>query len=236
MSYEGMTLYLMRHGETYLNLYHRMQGWSNAPLTDEGEIGVQESGRGLADIEFDAVYTSDLHRTIETANIILNENDHADHLTVQTIPEFREVFFGIFEGLDIDESYVKVAEAMGYDDVDKFIQENTIPERMNSFKKADPYGHAEDFIEFWSRIEQGLLKVVNKHKYSGDQVLVVVHGLVIRYMMQGLVADFDEIDNILNASVTRVRYEKGQFHIDAYNDTTHFLEVQKEHEDEEEVE
>ena len=30
------TVYLIRHGETYLNKYDRMQGWADAPLTPQG--------------------------------------------------------------------------------------------------------------------------------------------------------------------------------------------------------
>lgn len=34
---KGVTFYFMRHGETYLNKYHRMQGWSDTPLTNRGK-------------------------------------------------------------------------------------------------------------------------------------------------------------------------------------------------------
>lgn len=30
-----LSLYFIRHGQTYLNKYGRMQGWSDAPLTPE---------------------------------------------------------------------------------------------------------------------------------------------------------------------------------------------------------
>ncbi|MDV7694684.1 hypothetical protein GA842_07340 [Pediococcus parvulus] len=30
------TVYLIRHGETYLNKFDRMQGWADAPLTPKG--------------------------------------------------------------------------------------------------------------------------------------------------------------------------------------------------------
>ena len=30
------TLYLMRHGETLFNSQHRIQGWSDSPLTSKG--------------------------------------------------------------------------------------------------------------------------------------------------------------------------------------------------------
>ena len=88
----------MRHGETYLNKYNRMQGWSDTPLTPRGRRDVMRSGAGLGDVKFDAVYCSDLRRTFETAQIILKENQHADYLKVVAMPEFREIFFGSFEG------------------------------------------------------------------------------------------------------------------------------------------
>ncbi|MDK6292868.1 phosphoglycerate mutase family protein, partial [Aerococcus urinae] len=33
---KGVSIYFMRHGQTYLNKYNRMQGWCDAPLTDQG--------------------------------------------------------------------------------------------------------------------------------------------------------------------------------------------------------
>lgn len=32
----AINVYFVRHGQTYLNLYHRMQGWSDSPLTEKG--------------------------------------------------------------------------------------------------------------------------------------------------------------------------------------------------------
>ncbi|GAA3331389.1 hypothetical protein GCM10020331_087800 [Ectobacillus funiculus] len=32
-----MNLYVVRHGETYLNRYNKMQGWADSPLTEEGK-------------------------------------------------------------------------------------------------------------------------------------------------------------------------------------------------------
>jgi len=52
---KGVTFYFVRHGETYLNRLGRFQGWADAPLTPEGLEIVHQSGRGLADVKFDAV-------------------------------------------------------------------------------------------------------------------------------------------------------------------------------------
>lgn len=63
-------IYLVRHGETYLNRYNRMQGWADSPLTEEGKDVAVEAGKKLASIRFDRVYTSDSGRTLETAESI----------------------------------------------------------------------------------------------------------------------------------------------------------------------
>ena len=40
-------LYLVRHGKTMFNTIGRAQGWSDTPLTAEGELGIHELGIGL---------------------------------------------------------------------------------------------------------------------------------------------------------------------------------------------
>ena len=32
-----LNLYLVRHGQTYFNIYNKLQGWSNSPLTEKGK-------------------------------------------------------------------------------------------------------------------------------------------------------------------------------------------------------
>lgn len=100
MTKKGVTLYFMRHGETIFNRYNRMQGWSDTPLTKEGRLDAIRSGLGMKDIHFDAVYTSDLRRTVETAQLFLRNHPNRENLTIEMMPEFREVFFGSLEGKD----------------------------------------------------------------------------------------------------------------------------------------
>lgn len=226
MESKGMTFYLVRHGETYFNYYGRMQGWSNMPLTEKGKEDVRRSGRGLADITFDAVYTSDLTRTIETANLIMAENKVSGDLALQSMPQFREVFFGSMEGMPGSEAYQKVAEHMGYKNTKELFRHTITPERMNGFHEADPYHHAENFMTFWSRIEAGLLELVDRHRDTGDTILLVAHGGTIRYMLQSLVAELENPENLLNASVSVAHYHSGLFHLERYNDVSHFAEAE----------
>ena len=72
-------LYLVRHGKTMFNTIGRAQGWSDTPLTAEGERGIQELGIGLREsgLQFERAYSSDSGRTIQTMGIILDELVHA---------------------------------------------------------------------------------------------------------------------------------------------------------------
>lgn len=225
MSKKGVTIYFVRHGETYLNFYGRMQGWTNAPLTDKGIIDVRRSGRGLKDVKFDAVYTSDLQRTVDTAELILEENEKTDSdMEMILMPEFREIFFGVFEGEHGDVAYREVAEHLGYETADTLFGDVGQMERMAAFKELDPHGHAENFMEFWLRVEQGLLKIINEHRDTGDTILLVAHGGTIRLILENLVPDLSEPDALLNASVSVAHYENGFYHLDRYGDVSHFVD------------
>ncbi len=71
----GVKLYLVRHGKTMFNTIGRAQGWSDTPLTAEGERGIHELGIGLREsgLTFERAYSSDSGRTIQTMGIILEE-------------------------------------------------------------------------------------------------------------------------------------------------------------------
>lgn len=225
---KSVTFYFMRHGETYFNLYGRMQGWSNAPLTPQGIRDVQRSGMGLADIHFDAIYSSDLQRTIDTAKIVLEENHYKDELNIIPMKEFREVRFGSFEGLDVKEVWPKVMEEIKLKHGLPKGDQVEIREFLNTMKEIDPYHHAENYVEFWYRVESGLLKLLNRHAGTDQNILVVCHGMTIRNLLHGLIADYQETDPLKNASVSIVKYQSGQFHLIAYNQTSHFQEIAEE--------
>lgn len=225
---QGVTFYFIRHGQTYFNLYERMQGWSNAPLTKEGIQDVRRSGRGLANIHFDAIYSSDLRRTIDTAKIIHEENHHSDGLEIVPMPEFREVWFGSFEGLPVEDVWPKIKDQARIQHDIPAGSDVEIRHLLNTMKTKDPYGHAENYIEFWFRVESGLLKLLNRHAGTGHNVLVSCHGLTIRNLIEGLVADFDQTDALKNASVSIVKYHNGQFHLEVYNQVDHFKDEAEE--------
>ncbi len=141
------------------------------------------------------------------------------------MPEFREVFFGYYEGLEAQSVWRDMIAETNHElglPRDAGIQ---VEATMNKMKASDPTGLAENYLEFWHRVETGLLELLNRHAGSDHKILVVCHGLTIQNLIHGLVADFELGDPLANASVTTVKYLHGQFQLIAYNQTEHFKDM-----------
>ncbi|HEX6762147.1 MAG TPA: histidine phosphatase family protein [Gaiellaceae bacterium] len=89
------TILLVRHGETEWNRVGRYQGWADPPLNDTGRAQARELAEQLRAAPFDAVYSSDLRRARETAEIVAAP--HAVEVVVE--PGLREVNVGAWSGL-----------------------------------------------------------------------------------------------------------------------------------------
>ena len=88
------TIYLVRHGETVDNARQVMQGQTEGELNEKGRAQAETVAQRLAAEQIDAVVASDLHRAIQTAEIIA-----APHgLPVNTTPLLRERDWGGFTG------------------------------------------------------------------------------------------------------------------------------------------
>jgi broad specificity phosphatase PhoE len=89
------TLLLARHGETDWNVEGRWQGWADPPLNENGRRQARTLAEQLRSTPFDAVYSSDLRRAHETAEIVA-----APHgVPVIADPGLREVDVGSWSGL-----------------------------------------------------------------------------------------------------------------------------------------
>lgn len=93
------TILLARHGETDWNRELRIQGHADEPLNQLGREQARELARSLDEVPFAAVYSSDLRRALETAEIVAAEHD----LPVRIDPGLREIDVGSWEGLTRDE-------------------------------------------------------------------------------------------------------------------------------------
>jgi len=95
-------VYLVRHGQVADGHTHRYHGNNDIGLSDTGVRQFEDLAAQLAGLPLAGIYASDLTRARTGAEIISRGRDQA----VQTIPEFREVHFGVWEGL----SFTEIAE------------------------------------------------------------------------------------------------------------------------------
>jgi uncharacterized phosphatase len=89
----------IRHGETDWNVEKRLQGTSDVPLNDFGELQAHWCKEYLMEGHWDVIVTSPLVRARKTAEII-NEKLH---LPLIVMEEFKERFFGDAEGMSLEE-------------------------------------------------------------------------------------------------------------------------------------
>lgn len=97
-----LNIYLVRHGQTYYNIYNKLQGWSNSPLTEKGKQDAKKAGERLKEIHFDAAFCSDTTRAMETIQEILDLNQADSVHSPVVAPYFREEFYGSYEGTNMD--------------------------------------------------------------------------------------------------------------------------------------
>lgn len=176
----NLKIYLVRHGQTYFNKYGRFQGFSDIDLTELGLKNAASAGLRLTNIEFSAAYSSDLRRAENTALAILDANKNSNKPRLTSLKEFREVFFGEFEGLRSVDVLKQIDPALsGERAYDQFIEQNGIDKTMDIFHQKDSTNDAEDSQQFWNRIEEGF-KILSKQNANDGNVLLAVHGTVIR--------------------------------------------------------
>ena len=88
-------LLLVRHGETDWNAAGRLQGQTDRPLSDFGRRQARQLAEELADEGLEAIYSSDLSRARETAEIVSERLG----LPVVLDADLREKDWGTWEGL-----------------------------------------------------------------------------------------------------------------------------------------
>jgi alpha-ribazole phosphatase len=92
-------LYLVRHGRVADGHAHRYHGNNDIGLSPEGERQVEVLALQLASVPVAAVYASDLKRSLDGAARFCRGRG----LEPRVVPEFREIHFGVWEGLSFEE-------------------------------------------------------------------------------------------------------------------------------------
>lgn len=67
----NLEIYLTRHGQTEFNALGRVQGWCDSLLTEAGKQEAERLGNRLQSHRFDAAFSSNLPRAVQTAHLVL---------------------------------------------------------------------------------------------------------------------------------------------------------------------
>jgi probable phosphoglycerate mutase len=113
--------------------------------------------------------------------------------------------FGVLESLleaDINNQYGNILETLF---------------NFNDLNMSAPEG--ESYIQLFSRTNSAINDIIQKHKFSGGNILVFSHGVTIgNYLMQ-LVRP-SEFPHHENCSVSVVKYFNDNFHVETIGDTS----------------
>lgn len=220
-----VTFYVTRHGKTMFNTAHRMQGWSDTPLTAAGVEVATQLGKGLKDVPFTAVYSSDSGRARETAKLVLAAAGQSKPIIEE--PSLRETCFGSFEGTLESVTWEPVAKKLGYKDFESMAQglgksEVTLDQMMDTLASTDPSGQTEIAAQVRTRMQNELRAIAEKvSAEGGGNVLVVSHGMAILTMLKGWVPADQLREPLKNASVTKITYQKGKFTVSQVGDMSY---------------
>lgn len=200
-------IYLVRHGESQWNILKRIQGQRDIPLTHRGLNQAHLIGNRLVGEKIDRIYSSDLKRAYTTAKII------GDKIGLEVIPmkEFREINFGIWEGLS-DEEMV----ANFYDEMQIWRRN---PEKLH-------IEGAETLEMLQIRAMKGVKKVIQEDDQDHN-FLIVSHSATIKVIILGLLdIDLAHFKNLTigNVGLSIIELREYNSVLKTINDTCHLKE------------
>jgi len=150
-------LYLVRHGETFDNANQIMQGQTQGKLNETGIMQAEELSSKLAAEHFDAIVSSDLHRAVETAEIIAKPH----HLEVEATSLLRERDWGSFTGRFIPD-----------------LQDEEWPDDIESMEKL--LSRAQNFITYIRTMYRDKKVVAVGHGIINKAIQAVYHKKTMR--------------------------------------------------------
>lgn len=153
-------LILLRHGEVEGS--KRLVGHTDAPLSEAGREGVRLAAGKLSGTHFDALYSSDLSRSVESASIV----GAPLKLSPCRITELRELYMGEWDGITAEEVIKRW------------------PEEISRWWN-DPVSYrtpgGEGLSDLHARVIPALESILDAHR--GQTICLVAHGGVNRVIL-----------------------------------------------------
>ena len=199
------TIYIVRHGQTEWNLLGKTQGHGNSDLTPKGIEQAELLADSMTKYPIDYIYSSDLGRAYQTADIIGNKLN----IEIEKTEALREMNFGTWEGRIIKD----------------IIEED--PELYKMWRN-EPHLAKIPQGETLSQIKErtdAFIKEINE-KYDGKHIVLVTHSLCARIMLLSFLdSDVKNIYRINQANTALNIIELRDYGpvVMKMNDTTHII-------------
>ena len=194
---------IIRHGQTHWNLKLIRQGHLDSPLTEKGIAQAKALGERLMRESFTTLYSSDLGRAVQTAQMIAQATGHK----IVTDARLRERHLGIFQGLNGDELREKY------------------PEEYRLHRTVGPsyvIPGGESVQQQVARNVDYLVEIAEKH--SGETIVVVTHGGVLSGFFRHALSiplEAPRRFEFMNASLNVFAYEAGNWMLRTWGDVSH---------------
>lgn len=166
-----MNIYVIRHGQTKLNVQNKINGSLDDELTSEGEEQARAAASTLPQT-IKHMYVSPLTRARQTAELLNAELQ----VPITYHDELKEVNFGVINGTEYLDEYKLAHKMVDYD--------------------WHPSG--ENVEEVKARVLKIVKEIVDEN--SDNEALIVAHGGIVR-MLYFLETDGGILDEISNASL-----------------------------------
>ena len=158
-----LRIYLARHGETDWNREHRLQGDTDTDLNSTGRLQAAKLAEHLKGVHLDAVYSSTLRRSRETA-----ETAHGE-VPLKSLAGLNERRIGKFEGKILDRR-IDPATAQEY------------PKRSRD--PDDELDGGESLNQFYERVRATIENIRSQH--SSGAILIVAHAITNQMIIRAL--------------------------------------------------
>jgi broad specificity phosphatase PhoE len=152
----ALRIYVARHGESQSNVAGTLTGWTDSPLTARGHQQASELATTLMGVTLDAVYSSTLSRSRDTAAVVSRAR------RVQALDGLKDRNWGRFTG--------------GPTNAPEFLRRRAIDE--------DSLEGGESRAMFYQRVRASVTDIRRQHP-SGN-VLIVGHGATTQQILRVL--------------------------------------------------
>ncbi len=164
--------YFVRHGETEYNRRRIVQGRKiNSRLNATGRAQARCLAERLAEVPFDAIYTSTLRRAEETAALLAEKHPGVPFYRLEAL---EEMSWGVYEGVPARGEVLDAFDAI------------KAAWRGGAFGRVVEEG--ESALDVQRRALQAVERIAARH--AGQTVLVVTQGRFLRVLIASLLDEY----------------------------------------------